>query len=1013
MKRYLLAVFVFGAMVLATSVFDSPNKIVGGKGNFNQDETSTIKNDFAAQSVKENFGKLPLIFEENRGQTDKRVKYFSRAPGYTLFLTESAAVMSLRRAGEAFDNKSDRRGKQTSGKVDKTVLQITTVDSNPPSRIEGQDEQIGKSNYLLGEDSQKWLQDVPTFAKVRYSEIYRGVDLIYYGNGSRLEYDFVVSPGSNPKQIALKFEGAKKLEIGAEGDLLLHLEDGLVKQNKPVIYQEINGERKEIAGKYVLKNETQVGFQIDEYDISQSLVIDPVLAYATYLGSSEYEISHGIAVDAAGNSYVTGYAIPPTFPTTPGSVRPAVNSDNLTPFVAKFNPTGSALVYSTYLGGAGEGIAVDAAGNAYTTGYPHPELFTTTPGALDLGRGGVGITKLNPQGNQRIYAARFGSSGSDLPREIAIDSQGNAVVVGSAGCFTSCDFPILNAPQPTPPTQGGGGFVAKLNSTGSALVYSTYLGTGTEEIWGVDVDPAGNAYVTGNTTSFNFPTTPGAFDRTFACPEPPFCNPDSFVTKIPPAGGAFAYSTYLGGRGGERGWAIAVDDAGNAYAAGYTDGRFSGFPDEGFPTTPGAFKMFGSVEAYVTKLNPAGSALVYSTLLGGEGTSCGEERARDIDVDRLGNAYVVGLTTCNNFPVANALQSAPSSFQPEGFVTKFNPAGSGLVYSSYLGGPRYDEAYNVAVDTTGAAYITGTTSGDFQLITPGAFDTTWNCGQFCEHPDDIFVMKINGELAPLRNKIADFDGDGRSDISVFRNGNWYLQQSQAGFAATQFGISTDRLAPADYDGDGKTDIGVYRGGNWYYLQSSNNQFRAVQFGVSDDIPQAGDYDGDGKADFAVFRPSNGTWYLQQSAAGFSGIQFGQTGDRPVSADYDGDGKFDAAVYRADTWYVLQSRDGFRAVQFGVSTDTPVVGDYDGDGKSDFAVYRSGVWYLQRSAQGFAAIQFGVASDVPTPADYDGDGKTDIAVFRNGTWYLQQSTAGFASAQFGQENDVPVPSASVP
>lgn len=279
------------------------------------------------------------------------------------------------------------------------------------------------------------------------------------------------------RRIALKFEGAKKIELGEEGDLLLQLESGLIKQHKPVVYQEMNGERREIAGNYILKNETEIGFEIGEYDASKPLVIDPVLSYATYLGNVEYEESKGIAIDAAGNAYVTGYAVPPRFPTTPGSVRPTLNnpSDVLNPFVAKFNSTGSTLLYSTYLGGAGEGITVDAEGNAYTTGYSYPLLFTPTTGALNAGES-IGVTKLNPQGNQRIYAARFGSSGTDIPEDIAIDAAGNAYVTGTTTCGSiTCDFPTLNAPQPV---YGGNrdSFVSKINATGSALIYSTYLG---------------------------------------------------------------------------------------------------------------------------------------------------------------------------------------------------------------------------------------------------------------------------------------------------------------------------------------------------------------------------------------------------------------------------------------------------------------------------------------------------------------------------------------------------------
>ncbi|MBA4123392.1 MAG: VCBS repeat-containing protein [Acidobacteria bacterium] len=279
--------------------------------------------------------------------------------------------------------------------------------------------------------------------------------------------------------------------------------------------------------------------------------------------------------------------------------------------------------------------------------------------------------------------------------------------------------------------------------------------------------------------------------------------------------------------------------------------------------------------------------------------------------------------------------------------------------------------------------------------------------------DDIIVTGITS--TPRR--VFDFDGDGRSDVSVFRpsNGGWYLLNSATGFASVQFGISTDKIVPADYDGDGKTDVAVYRSGTWY-LNRSLAGFTAVGFGTADDIPQPADFNNDGRAELAVFRPSNGTWYVLNLLTNqFSFVQFGQNGDKPVVADYDGDGRADYAVYRNGGWYILRSSLGFIGIQFGEAADRPVPVDYDGDGKADVAVFRpsNGTWYLNRSTAGFAGIQFGITTDVPAPADYDGDGKADLAVFRDGAWYIQRSTEGFTGVQFGAANDIPVPSAFIP
>jgi hypothetical protein len=750
--------------------------------------------------LSESYGKLPLQFEANRGQTHKDVRFLSRGPGYGLYLTADEAVLVLSKP--AADAK-------------RVALRMSLVGAARKPLASGIDELPGKANYFIGRDPSKWRRDVPTYGKVHYQNVYPGIDLVYYGNQRQLEYDFVLAPGADPNKIVLGFKGADKLEIDAEGSLVLHASGGDIRQHKPVIYQDIDGVRRDIAGGYVRKDAKRVGFQVAAYDASRPLIIDPVvLSYSTYLGGNGGDFGAAIAVDAGGNAYVTGNTSSTDFPTTAGAFQvPFGGNIDGDAFVTKLNSTGTALVYSTYLGGidydSGSGIAVDTEGNAYVTGYTRSNNFPISAGAFQTtfadpaGSGNVFVTKIDPTGAALVYSTYLGGSGdeqfSGARNGIALDSSGSAYVTGStrsadfpitAGAFQSVhsgafDNPFVTKLDPTGSTliystflgegtgqgiavdsngsayvignvqgpfpttsgavqrTGGRVFVTKLDPAGTTLVYSTLLGGGREGGEAIAVDAEGNAYVTGYTYSASFPTTPGAFQPTFGdALDPPNRfgpDPDAFVTKLNPTGSALVYSTYLGGNGAEFGRGIAVDASGNAYVTGSTGSL-------NFPTTPGAFQPTlggGPYDAFVTKLHSAGAVLVYSTYLGG---GFNHDIGQAIAVDATGHAYVTGRTESGDFPTtAGAFQQTHAGGRTDTFVTKVNPAGSALVYSTFLGGNGDDRASGIAIDGDNSAYVTGTTDSNNFPTTVGAFKPV---GGSRKVDLDAFVAKIFNDVPP-------------------------------------------------------------------------------------------------------------------------------------------------------------------------------------------------------------------------------------------------------------------------
>jgi uncharacterized repeat protein (TIGR01451 family) len=648
------------------------------------------------------------------------------------------------------------------------------VGANPEPQVVGLDELPGKSNYFIGNDPKKWRTSIPHYAKVRYEQVYPGIDLVYYGSTQgQLEYDFIVAPGADPKAITLGFEGSDRLEVDAQGNLLLHFSDGKVRFHKPYVYQEADGTRQEIAGEYVLRGKTEVAFEVVSYDTSQPLIIDPVLSYATYLGGSGDEGGQSLAVDSDGNVYIVGSVDSDGFPTTPGAFQTAFGGGRRgvlsgDAFVAKLNPDGSALLYSTYLGGSGtdrgNSIAVDINGNAYVIGSTNSTDFPTFAAfqAVLGGEDDAFVAKLDAMGSALVYSTYLGGNEFDGGLGIKVDPSGSTYLTGLT---RSTNFPASAGAFQT--TLGGGtcsdglssfpcadAFVTKLNALGSALIYSTYLGgNAVDKGFSIAVDSLGNAYVTGETESTDFPLQ-GPFQAAFGGSTFPVGG-DAFVTKFNATGSALIYSTYLGGSGIEIDSDIAVDSLGNAYVAGGTESM-------DFPVaSPFQSNLNGTRDAFVTKLNAAGSALVYSTYLGGSG----RDSATGIAVNGGGNAYVAGFTGSTDFPTTKPVQ--PFFGDEDAFLTKLNEMGSALAYSTYLGGSDADLATHVAVDASGNAFVTGwTLSTDFPTTNP--LQGTHSGGVF-----DVFVLKIDDMDPPPAATTADLSLTKTSSRSQINSGDTF------------------------------------------------------------------------------------------------------------------------------------------------------------------------------------------------------------------------------------------------
>lgn len=643
-----------------------------------------------------------IAFEPNAGQTGPSVQFLARGRKANLLFKENEIVLSLQTGADSKETRLQ-------------TLRLKLLGANPDVCLEGLGDLPGKANYFSGNDSARWRTAVPTFARVRYREVYPDVDLIFYGNDESLEYDFILRPGADADLLRLELDGSENLAVDAAGDLLIGMAGEVIRQHKPIIYQEVNGSRREVSGGYRVLSSHEVGFAVGNYNRTRPLIIDPVLSYSRTFGGSGLDQVTGVTADAQGNTYVVGNTTSLDFPLlNPLQTNFAGFQDV---FLARFDTNG-VMVFSTFLGGqsvdAAQGIALDSAGNIYITGYTRSTNFPTANALQSTNRGNydVFITKLNPLGNALLYSTYLGGGDFDTGGGIAVDSHGNAIVTGYT---QSTNFPTANAIQPV---FGGIGdaFVCKLNAAGDGLIYSTYLGgkgsenRNNDDLGGaVAVDSAGNAYVTGWTYSLDFPVL-----RPFQAVKGDTSGnaaTDAFVTKFDPAG-AMVYSTYLGGDFQDKGRGIAVDALGNAYVAGATD-------SDDFPirnSVQGSMAGEGALflgDAFVTALDASGTNLLYSTFIGGSG----DDQASGIAVDANGNAAVAGFTDSIDFPVRAAAQT-------NGNQGLFKSTSGGASWSASNHGLKGGQVEGLQVDPQNPAVLYAVTrQGIFKSTDAGA---NWN-----------------------------------------------------------------------------------------------------------------------------------------------------------------------------------------------------------------------------------------------------------------------------------------------
>ena len=742
------------------------------------------QNPILPRHVQPSYGKLSLAFEANQGQTDPQVKFLAHGSGYTIFLTAGQMVLDLRPSAVLSNAAKSSAAPAASPKTTSAVIQINMVGANPNPKVAGEDLQAGKVNYFIGKDPKKWQTNVAIYKQVRYKDVYPGIDLVYYGNQSRVEHDFVIAPGADPGQVQLDVKGVDRLSIAANGDLSLHKGTDEVRLQAPVIYQEFHGLRVPVTGQYMVKNSTHVSFALGPYDKTMPLVIDPVLVYGTFLGGLANDEAVGITVDSNGSAYVTGWTQSTNFPLA-GQNGPPPGGQSA--FVAKLDVSGSSLVYADYIGGSSANystaMAMDSSNHVFITGYTYASDFPVVNPYQANPAGGLEgfVTEVAADGASLLYSTYLGGNSDDYPYGIVLDGTDNIYI---AGMTYSQNFPVVNAYQlAASPNQqgywGGYGFLTKIAPDGSAPVFSTYFAGSANvaencyygpcwpspqsAITGVAVDGSGNAYVAGKTNTYDFPVTQGAYQTSNATTSD---EQVGFVGKFTSSGN-LAYSTYFAAVQNSYDFnlnAVAVDSNGSAYIVGYSYPGYNSIP----LTTPNLCDPTQSSCSwgFITKFDPTGSTLVYSTYLAANV----DVWPQSLLVDAAGDAYVYGYSGGGDQSfLVNPIETYTG--EQDLFLQELDPTGATQLFSTFLGGYGSDSPGGIALDSAGAIYLTGNTNSTDYPVTAAALQNTIG-GNY-----DAFVTKIGTAAAPavaispslIQFSIRPVGSVSQSNTSLLRN----------------------------------------------------------------------------------------------------------------------------------------------------------------------------------------------------------------------------------------------------